>query len=104
MFIDKSKNGKYVSEDGTEMWYKDGLLHREDGPALIYDHGTMKWYRNGFLHREDGPAIIWNNSDEEYFINNDELTVDEFIKWQLKNNKHPLQEINQCSKSKKIKV
>jgi len=27
-------------------WYKDGELHREDGPAIISD-GSEEWYLNG---------------------------------------------------------
>lgn len=41
------------------LWHdEDGLLHREDGPAVIMQNGTKYWYRRGYLHREDGPAII----------------------------------------------
>jgi hypothetical protein len=44
-------------------WYKDGKLHREDGPAGIqYNKDGHKmgerWYKNGQLHREDSPAEI----------------------------------------------
>ena len=49
-----------VDQCGTVYYLnKDGLLHREDGPALITAHGTLKWAINGKLHREDGPAITW---------------------------------------------
>lgn len=49
-------------------WYKDGKLHRENGPAWIeYDENGKvieeRWYQMGRLHREDGPAII------KYFLN-----------------------------------
>ena len=36
---------------------EDGVLHREDGPALVWK-GLQAWYLNGVLHREDGPAIM----------------------------------------------
>ena len=48
----------YICPDGYEAWYKDGLRHREDGPAITESNGTEHWYLNGELHREDGPAII----------------------------------------------
>jgi hypothetical protein len=34
------------------------VLHREDGPAVIWPHGTKEWYQNGVLHREDRPAVV----------------------------------------------
>jgi hypothetical protein len=27
-------NGLIVQDDGLRAWYRDGLLHREDGPAV----------------------------------------------------------------------
>jgi len=40
-------------------WYKEGtdILHREDGPAIEWNHGTKHWYQNGKLYRKDGPVI-----------------------------------------------
>lgn len=55
--------------DGTLAWYLDGLLHREDGPAIVWLNGIGQWYRDGFRHREDGPAVIWANGTEEWFFN-----------------------------------
>jgi antitoxin component YwqK of YwqJK toxin-antitoxin module len=51
-----------------EEWYKDGLYHREDGPARIsyFDNGSKEyehWYKDGKRHREDGPARISYNPD-----------------------------------------
>ena len=50
------KNGLVVNKSGTQEWYKNGLLHREDGPAVVYLIGIREWYQNGRLHRVDGPA------------------------------------------------
>ena len=44
-------------EFGHQYWFKNGLYHRKNGPAIIYSHGTKLWYYEGKLHREDGPAI-----------------------------------------------
>ena len=52
------KNGLHIDEYGTKCWYKNGLAHREDGPAVIDRDGTQYWYKDGSLHREDGPAVI----------------------------------------------
>lgn len=90
------KNGLFVLSDGTKEWYKDGKLHRDDGPALEQvivpgkpwvdkywyqngefhrddgpavecDDGSKTWYRHGVLHREDGPAHIYPNGGEEWY-------------------------------------
>ena len=36
---------------------QDGQYHRTNGPAVIWPDGLQAWYRNGLLHREDGPAL-----------------------------------------------
>jgi hypothetical protein len=51
-----------------EEWHKEGMRHREDGPAFIsyYSDGSTNyeyWYKDGKLHREDGPAYISYNQD-----------------------------------------
>ena len=50
-----------------EEHYDNGVLHRDDGPALIstYPDGTREetWYRNGERHRDDDPALILASAD-----------------------------------------
>jgi hypothetical protein len=46
-----------------ETWYKDGKLHREDGPSYISynldgNKRYVEWYKDDKFHREDGPAQI----------------------------------------------
>lgn len=43
------------------------LLHREDGPAIIWPSGRKDWFVNGKRHREDGPAIECSYGHNEYF-------------------------------------
>jgi hypothetical protein len=31
-------------------WFKNGLRHRDDGPAIEYVDGNKAWYKNGLLH------------------------------------------------------
>lgn len=69
----------YQNQDGTRstQWRKwpydwDNrsdieLIHREDGPAIIYSNGTKKWFKHGKLHRDDGPAIEWHNGGKEWW-------------------------------------
>ena len=47
--------------DSTKQWWLNGQRHREDGPAVECADGTKCWYLNGKRHREDGPAILSNN-------------------------------------------
>ena len=79
----------------SEKWYKNGVLHKEDGPAVIkyYTDGITfmeEWYKEGTMHREDGPAIIhYNNNGEiekySYYIEYKQLTEKEFIKYKTIN-------------------
>ena len=43
----------------TYKYYRNGKLHRDDGPAIIRPDGTQEWYKEGKLHRDDGPAIVY---------------------------------------------
>ena len=47
--------------DGSRVWWRDGKLHRDDGPAYEGANGTREWWRDGKLHRDDGPA--WEGAD-----------------------------------------
>jgi len=52
----------------------------------IIDDGTII-YKNkeGELHRIDGPALEWISGNNSWWVNDVELSEDEFLKWQLKN-------------------
>jgi hypothetical protein len=54
-----------------EIWYKNGLRHREnDKPAFEWINGKKEWYINGLRHRENGkPAIEYSNGKKEWWIN-----------------------------------
>ena len=36
-----------IDEDGTKKYYVNGLLHKEDGPAVEYSNGDKEWWING---------------------------------------------------------
>jgi hypothetical protein len=57
---------------GHKAWYRNGKLHREDGPAIEYSNGDKEWYVMGKRHREDGPAIECANGNK-YWYKNDRL-------------------------------
>ena len=60
-----------VDKEGTVRYYKPGtdVLHREDGPSVLWNHGTEEWYKEGKLYREDGPAIKSYDGHEFWYIN-----------------------------------
>lgn len=75
-----------ISPNGTKVYRLNGVVHREDGPAIIHPHGSKEWWhhgvmirkefatnngitsnttysttykdKDGHLHREDGPAVL----------------------------------------------
>jgi hypothetical protein len=56
----------------------DGQLHREDGPAVVYEDGTRLWLIEGNLHRADGPAIIYEDGEIQWWLNGIQYTEDDF--------------------------
>jgi hypothetical protein len=36
-----------MDEFRTKRWFLNGVLHREDGPAIEWTSGTQYWYLNG---------------------------------------------------------
>ncbi len=83
----------YWSKTIELMWYKNGVLHRVNGPALYKNYlrgssvkGTLykiKWYNNGKIHNNDFstcgkvyPAIIkksYNAFTKEWYSHGDKL-------------------------------
>ena len=46
------QDGKCIDSVGNEKWYKDGFLHRDDGPAVILSNGNQYWYNHGFFQKK----------------------------------------------------
>ena len=69
----------------------DGFLHRINGPANIYYSNNeeekfwhISWYVNGILHREDGPAIENSRGHKEYWYYGNRIDVEsteDFIRY-----------------------
>ena len=77
------KNGLIVDYIGNKRWFKDGLNHREDGPAIEWVDGGKSWYLNDLYHRIDGPAIEWSNGYKEWYIHGEYIpckTNEEFLR------------------------
>lgn len=76
------RNGMYELRKGSQLdkisevncascvaYYKNGVLHREDGPAVEWPNGAKEWHVNGMLHRVDGPAIETPEGDKLWSLN-----------------------------------
>jgi len=71
------RNGVIHRDDGPAIelanadkyWYRDGQRHREDGPAIEYIDGTKVWCRRGLTHRDDGPAVESADGSKEWWEN-----------------------------------
>lgn len=67
------EGGKYNTMFNRWEWTNDRGKHDRGGdkPALIYDSGTEVWCRNGLLHRLTGKAWIVDDDSEDHpwFIN-----------------------------------
>lgn len=66
--LHKNDGPAIKSDDGSECWYQHNQLHREDGPAILYADGTQMWYQHDELHREDGPAIVQSDGTKIWYV------------------------------------
>ena len=66
-------------EYGSKYWRNSkGKLHREgDKPAIVALDGYKSYWKNGRLHRDNGPAVIYQNGDVEYWLDGQRLTKEE---------------------------
>lgn len=63
-------------ELGGVYFTKNGEYHREGGPAVF--NSGFHWYKEGKQHRLDGPASIWLDGREDYYLNGEKLSKEEF--------------------------
>ena len=56
-----------ILDDKSICYCKNGKIHREDGPAIIYRNGATYWYLNGLQHRESGPAIDFDRHRKSWY-------------------------------------
>ncbi len=52
---------------GMKAYYHNGEMHRSYGPAKILSDGTKMWYIHGNLHRVGGPAVVWNDGNCKWY-------------------------------------
>ena len=54
-------------DDRTREWHRNGMRHRDDGPAVERPDGAREWFRDGRRHRDDGLAIEWADGSREWY-------------------------------------
>lgn len=64
--IHRTTGPAIVYPNGDYKYVVNGVLHREDGPAVKSGKNTY-WFKNGIYHRVGGPAIIMENNLEWYY-------------------------------------
>ena len=60
----KLKQGWYQNKRGDDIHYVNGMIHREDGPAIFYIWGDVGWWWEGGPLSFDIFVEIANISDE----------------------------------------
>jgi len=80
--IHKEDGPAIICENGYQEWYLYDQLHRLDGPAIIHPQGYNEWYYNGKLHRMDGTALDHPHV-KKWYIHGTELTEQQFNKFIL---------------------
>lgn len=61
------EDGSHTGPGGDIFWIKNGMIHRDDGPARVTKYGGKQWYVNDKRHRIDGPAVEWTGTKEWWF-------------------------------------
>jgi len=58
--------GYIIEEDRAHRVFSfDGVVHREDGPAVEWNDGTKCWYSYGKRHRMAAAAVIYPDGIKE---------------------------------------
>jgi hypothetical protein len=55
----------FIDDFEYEYWYLDNKQE------IIRDNfNNIRWYKNEVLHREDGPAVEYANGNKQWYLNN----------------------------------
>ena len=63
-------NDTIDKETGAILRFKNGYLDGGNLPAVECDDSHMEFYKNGQLHREEGPAVVSNYGKVKEFWKN----------------------------------
>ena len=68
-------NDGWVTNQVLLAYYRLGVI---DSNIIRGDDNCRRWLIHGVCHREDGPAIIDGDGTKYYYINDKQLTEEEF--------------------------
>lgn len=71
---------KHIYKDFIEYRNKKDQIHREDGPAQIWNNGNKSWWKNNKLHRTNGPAVISISGYKAWWIDGTQYSEKEYNK------------------------
>jgi hypothetical protein len=71
------RNGLFFQKPNDKLWYKNDVLHNEDGPAIERENGFKAYYINGVCHRIDGPAKTYSSGKEYWYFNDMQYSEEE---------------------------
>ncbi len=60
------------------------VIEAKETIVLKYKSGNKEWYKNGELHRENGPAIEWSGGNKDWYVNGQFCEDKEEFKEELK--------------------
>jgi hypothetical protein len=73
-------NGVEYYVDGDHVSDKSGNhIHG----IVQWRSGSTSYYVDGLLHREDGPAVKSINGAKDWWLNGREIIIDDLTKWHL---------------------
>jgi hypothetical protein len=55
----------YTDNDGTKIWWLNGVRHREDGPAIEWTNGYKGWWHNAAEYtKQDYYRVAMNKNNK----------------------------------------
>ncbi len=76
-----------TDENGSKYYVlKNSSLDLSDKSIMIYSKNFKElnnnfYYKGKLIHREDGPAIVWDVGHNQYYINGKEISETEYKKY-----------------------
>lgn len=78
--VPRLPNGRHVLSGNKQIYIRDGVKHRENGPAEIHPNGYKAWFWKGVKHNKKGPAVIHPDGSLEFWENGKFLRREEVPK------------------------